>query len=124
MHPLIKRNIVTVLIVCCCFGYSAHAQLASSKNLSAFYTKKISEELSENNANKSLPPPQQNRHSFVSNDRSLNEMAESKIKNPSILQHKASETSPEKIKKNLPGNSAHLKQLGHPVIKSRPLNNN
>lgn len=102
-----------------CCSNSTKAQLASNKSLSEFYSKNTKEKLAESNTNKSQLISSQKKQNLPSQNLLLKDMANSKIKNPGIVQHKNSTPSIEEKKNKLSSNSTHLKQLGHPSVISR-----
>lgn len=115
MSSAINRNIGIVLILCFFFGFSAKAQLASSKPLTAFYNNKINEVLGESTATKiSLKSQKQN---LPSNELLIKNLANLKVKNPAIILHKNAAMFTQINKIKLPANSTELKQKGYPGSK-------
>ena len=107
-----NKNISAILILSCCFGFSAKAQVASSKPLTAFYNEKINEKLAESTASKSQSKSQNRSTNLPGKDPALNEMANFKIKNPAIALHTNSHASAQETKRKLPANSRDLQQKG------------
>ncbi len=118
MHPAINKKITAILILSCCFGVSVKAQVASSKVLTSFYNDITNEKLAESNVSKSKFKSQRQKQNLPSNDPVINEMANSKIKNPSIALHTNSQAFAPEIKSKLPS-FTDLQQKGHPLIKPK-----
>jgi hypothetical protein len=116
MYPPIKKTFAIICILVCHFNV-AKAQLASNRSLSQFYNNNTKEKLAEINTSKrqTISPPK--KQNLASRDPLLKDIPNKKIKNPGIVLHKDAPRSIGEKKKNLPGNSAHLKQLGYPMVK-------
>ena len=81
MHLSKEKYISVLIIISFCFGTHAHAQMASSKNFSQFFNNEINAKIAQSNVGKS----QQKQEKFVSEEKDLKAIANSKIKNPFIV---------------------------------------
>ena len=118
MYPAINKNIGAILILSCGFAFSAKAQVASSKPITAFYNDKINKQLAENTVSKFQSKSQERNLNLPGKNPALGEMANLKIKNPAIALHTSSHASAQEPGK-LSANSTYLKQKGHPLIKPK-----
>ncbi|MEO8568511.1 MAG: hypothetical protein ABI419_05235 [Ginsengibacter sp.] len=116
MYYSINKNSGVILMLFF-FGFSAKAQVASSKPRTAFYNNKIDQKLSENPASKTPLKSQGQKQDLPSNGPLIKELANSKTKSPAIMLHVNSGISGQVNKSKLSSNSAGLKQKGYPLIK-------
>ncbi|MEO6220368.1 MAG: hypothetical protein ABIO81_08070 [Ginsengibacter sp.] len=116
MYSSINKNSGVILILFF-FGFSAKAQVASSKQHTAFYNNKIDQKLAESTASKPPLKSQGQKQDLPSNGTLIKELANSKTKDPAIMLHVNSSISGQVNKSRLLSNSAGLKQKGYTLIK-------
>ena len=114
MFLSISKNLSVFLTFYLLSAACAKAQL-SSKTSTAFYNDKISGKLAESTAGKS----KSQNGTLPSQNPAIEEMANSKIKNPGTSLHKKRSRGTPVSKNKLPSGSRDLKERGHPVIKRK-----
>ena len=119
MNFHIKLNIVTCIIACL-LACSVKAQKpASDKPFNQIYNKRINEKLVQMNNTKQSYKPLQQKQNLPSNQSSLKDIVNLKMKNTGIYSHYNSNLTTGERNSKLPSNSPKLKELGKPAIKSQ-----